>query len=105
MKQKIDLSRNGLSMFFKDWQLMIAQILWENHNTMTCGDILKVLGTNIISKSSIVHFLEDLHEDGLILKDFKTGRGGTRSAYQMKYNRKDSIKYFKETIKERLNQI
>ena len=105
MKLKMDLSKDGLFMFFKDWQLRVLKILWDSHESMTSSDINSVIGDNVISKSSIVFFLEEAFEHGLLEKTYTTGRGGTRSVYKAKYNENDSTKYISEIIIERLYQI
>ena len=101
----MDLSKDGLFMFFKGWQLRVLRILWDTDLSMSSSDIYNTIGTNEISKSSIALFLEDAFDNGLLEKNFTTGRGGTRRVYRAKYNENNLTTYLSEIISERLSLI
>lgn len=101
----MDFTKDGLFIFFKDWQLRVLKILWDTDLSMSSSDIHKTIGRNVISKSSIALFLEEAFDNGLLERNFTTGRGGTRRVYKAKYNENNVTKYFSEIITERLSRI
>jgi hypothetical protein len=86
---EMDASQQGLLMFFKDYQVEAVNYLWrapptgagsrdvwENVNHVLSGSI---------SRASIINFLNEMVDIGLLEYHEITGKGGHRRIYHHKY--------------------
>jgi len=96
---KIDLEKTGLEMFFKDWQVPIAQRLLTECTTSESAlktseltDYIQSLlneedkdkpkeEKRTISRASVIFFLQDGEEAGLFNSREETGKGGKHRLY------------------------
>ena len=106
MDMKMDLSQEGLKMFFKDYQIESLQVLWESDNGLFSRDVwVKVNNRRKepISRASIINFLNKMLDMGILSGTVLTGKGGHRTRYQTKMNEKQLKQYLKKKVKERID--
>ena len=89
MNEKIcvDFTKNGLFMFFKDYQVETFRILLTENN-QNSGDIHKHLlyiSEIMISRASVINFLErmEIGNWNLLVYSIHTGKGGHHKKYSM----------------------
>jgi hypothetical protein len=88
MIMKIDLSQEGLGMIFKPYQEKTMRYLWElsGEGASSRDAWLAVnkgsIGRDEISRVSIMNFLNDMVDEGVLQFDEVTGKGGHRRIYR-----------------------
>ena len=88
MNLKMDLSRSGLNMFFKDYQEKAMRHLWElsgeGASSREVWEAVNVgsVGRDMISRASIINFLNDMVDEGVVQYHEITGKGGYRRIYR-----------------------
>jgi len=83
-KLKVDLSKDGLDAAFAPWEVEALRIITEPpHFKYTSGTLHKKLleGGVHISQASVIYFLEDLANWGVVSKERGFGKGGERGVY------------------------
>jgi hypothetical protein len=90
MPLKLDTSKKGLEMFFKDWQVEALRYLWTVHPE---GANSRAVWTNVnhrlqgsISRASIINYLNAMVDDELLTYTETTGKGGHHRVYTIKYD-------------------
>jgi len=101
----MDLSQEGLLMFFKPYQLKALQTLWVTKEGMNTRQIWEAVGSDKISRASIINFLESAYNDGLLNKSEITGKGGHRGIYTARYDEAETKQYLRNLFIERLNRL
>ena len=88
MKVKIDLSKDGLAMFFKPYEVLAWHVLWNTPMPIGSGDVWarvsKVMGHDTISRTSIIFFLNRQCDLGFMDWNDATGKGGHCRMYYPK---------------------
>ena len=82
----IDPSKEGLEKVLRDYQIKALQIIWNSDNNgMTSREVYqavnKSLGSKTISRASIINFLNDMCDEGVLKYEEETCKGGTRRKY------------------------
>ncbi|HIH87805.1 TPA: hypothetical protein HA344_01180 [Candidatus Bathyarchaeota archaeon] len=82
----IDPSKEGLEKVLRDYQIEALQIIWNSDNKgMTSREVYQAvnrsLGNKTISRASIINFLNDMCEEGVLKFEEETCKGGTRRKY------------------------
>ena len=82
----IDPSKKGLEKVLRDYQIKALQIIWNSDNNgMTSREVYqavnKSLGSKTISRASIINFLNDMCDEGVLKYEEETCKGGTRRKY------------------------
>ena len=84
----MDLSKTGLDMFFKPYQISALKVLWNSSTPLSSREVCeKVNESMIISRASVINFLDDSVEFGLLDFVETTGKGGYRRLYSSKVSR------------------
>lgn len=94
MVKQLDLSQDGLGMFFKDWQIPLVEIIngprFTETNPLRSRDAW--LNTNkllpegqSISRASVIFFLQDLEDMGWLSSRKQSGRGGYHDVYWKRF--------------------
>ena len=81
---KVDLTKNGLDAVFTPWEIEALRIITEPpHFKYTSGTLHRKLleGGVHISQASVIYFLEDLANWGVVSKERGFGKGGERGVY------------------------
>ena len=80
---KVDLNREGITAFFKDWQVPLVEMYLKEDaeaGSAKAHQYLKDKGYKI-SRTSIIFFLQDMEEEGFLKSRGSTGKGGVRRIY------------------------
>lgn len=108
MDLTVDLSENGLEMFFRPYQIAALDLLWNNEEYLSSREVWEKVNQELsgtISRASIINFLNASVENGLL--DFKetTGKGGYRRLYIPKYSKDETSKYLSKIVKDQLQTL
>jgi predicted transcriptional regulator len=108
MNLNMDLTQDGLSMFFKDYQLEALKILWKSNPGLISREVWEQVNQNPqinISRASIINFLNDMVELGILNTTSETGKGGHRPRYSPKYDEAQAKQYLTDAVKNKLNTL
>ena len=108
MDLMIDLSETGLEMFFKPYQILSLNLLWNSEEQLSSREVwVKVndMLPGTISRASIINFLNASVENGLLNYVEITGKGGYRRLYTSKLSKEETSNYLYEIVKERLQTL
>jgi len=101
-----DVSQAGLLAVLKDWQLKAMQVVWnspEGANSRTVWlKVNKLLGSSTISRASIINFLNDMKELGVLNGDDRTGKGGHHWVYKAAMDEAAFKRFIATTLLESL---
>ena len=97
-----DASKLGLSAVLKDYEEIALRIFWESRNGLKSRAVYEQVNQRLspgsISRASIINYLEDLREMGVLSGEEKTGKGGHHWVYSPAMDESG----FKRFIAERL---
>ena len=97
-----DSSQIGLRTVLRDWQLKLLRVVWANKeglNSRTANkSVNEALGSESISRASVINFLESMREMGVLSGVEETGKGG----YHWVYSPAMDESGFKRFIAEKL---
>jgi predicted transcriptional regulator len=105
MNMKMDLTEKGLLMFFKEYQIEALEAIWGSDTGMSSREVWEAVGENSISRASVINFLEDAVENGLIEKHEVTGKGGHRGIYSSSKDKQATKEYLQTIFKNRLEDL
>ena len=106
MNLKMDLSQDGLKMFFRDYELEALKIVWRSNPGMISRDVWEQVNlSHSISRASIINFLNDMVELGLLKASEETGKGGYRSRYSPRYGEAELKQFLADSVKAKLDQL
>ena len=101
----MDMTQEGLHMFFKDYQVKTLKALWESNPGMISREVWEAVGADSISRASVINFLKDCIENDLLQVEYVTGKGGYRGIYKPKRNEAETKEYLKKAFKEKLETL
>jgi len=97
-----DASKLGLSAVLKDYEEIALRIFWESRNGLKSRAVYEQVNQRLspgsISRASIINYLEDLREMGVLHGEERTGKGGHHWVYSPAMDESG----FKRFIAERL---
>jgi len=111
LNMKFDMSERGLLTLFKPYQAALMEQIWKLNNPgrtgITSGQAYEFMKDHPDSKSraSLIFFLNDMVEEGVLEYEEKTGKGGYHRVYYPKMNRKQFAQHVVKTITEKLVEI
>jgi len=100
---KLDSSGRGLGMILKDYQEEALRYLWKvgegRSSRYVWTNVNEALaGRRTISRASIINFLNDMVEEGVLSYTETTGKGGHRRIYSPVLDETDFKKYVTKTV-------
>jgi hypothetical protein len=104
----LDLSKSGFDMFFKPYHKIVFDVLWENPeglNSRMVWELVNSRLTGSISRASIINFLSDVAELGLLEYREESGKGGFHRIYWHKYDRNGFREHIKDSVKKALQTL
>lgn len=104
----VDLSKAGLDMFFKPYQIASLELLWDSKETLSSRHVWEKVNEHIpgtISRASIINFLNASVENGLLNFVEITGKGGYRRLYSPKMSKPETSTYLSEYVQECLQTL
>jgi len=108
---KFDTSERGLHTVFKPYQAALLEHIWELNNSsrvgVTSGQAHEFLKDHPDSKSraSVIFFLNDMVEEGVLDYEERSGKGGYHRVYYPRMDREQFAKYVVETITDKLDEV
>ncbi len=106
-----DTSGEGLLTLFKPYQAFLLERIWELNSGervgVSSGDAHRFLQGHPDSKSraSVIFFLDDMVEDGVLSYEEKTGKGGYHRVYYPKMDREQFERHMVEKITRKLKEV
>ncbi len=108
MNLSLDLSETGLGMFFRPYQIISLDILWNSKETLSSRQVweqanIQLPGT--ISRASIINFLNASVENGLLDFVETTGKGGYRRLYSSKLDKLETSAFLSQKVMDSLQTL
>jgi hypothetical protein len=106
-----DTSGEGLLTLFKPYQAALLEHIWELNSServgVSSGDAYRFLRDHPDSKSraSVIIFLNDMVEEGVLEYEEESGKGGYHRVYYPKMDRKQFALHVVKTINEKLKEV
>ena len=80
-----DVSKKGLETVLRNWQIKALQAIWNNPRGMKSLNMWVKVGETLegetISRASVINFLENMREMGVLRGVEETGKGGYHWVY------------------------
>lgn len=93
MPLSLDSDKKGLEMFFKEWQVEALRYLWtvqpEGSNSRLVWENVNESLQGSISRASIINYLNEMVDEGLLTYTETTGKGGHHRVYRIAFNEKE----------------
>ena len=108
MNLVMDLSKTGLDMFFKPYQIAALKVLWHSNKPLGSREVMEEVNKNKIegiSRASIINFLNDSVELGLLDFSVASGKGGYRRLYFAKLSRFEIKSFLTRMVQEQLQTL
>jgi len=108
---KFDTSKEGLLTFFKPYQAILMEHIWELNNEektgVTSGKAYEYLQDlpEKKSRASVINFLNDMVDEGVLTYDEESGKGGFHRVYFPTMNREEFGKHALKTITDKLREV
>jgi predicted transcriptional regulator len=107
VKLEVDASQQGLRMVLKEYEEQALKVFWDDPqkeytSKLVCDRVNQRLRPGSISRASIINFLEDMVEMGVLSKRETTGKGGYRGIYSSKIGESGFKRFMAETALEAL---
>ncbi|MFA5869033.1 MAG: BlaI/MecI/CopY family transcriptional regulator [Candidatus Bathyarchaeia archaeon] len=103
---EFDTGKTGLRAVLKDYQEIAMRAIWESPEGLGSKAVWdkanEKLKGKTISRASVINFLEDMREMGVLNGVEKTGKGGHRWIYSPAMNEAEFKQYIARTILESL---
>ena len=104
----LDLTETGLAMFFKPYQIAALDLLWNKDEHLSSREVWDQVNQTLpgtISRASIINFLNDSVENGLLDYMETTGKGGYRRLYTAKWSKDETAKYLSKIVETQLQTL
>jgi len=92
----------GLRSVLREWEEIALKTVWESHEGLNsrkvCEQVNQRLSPNTISRASVITFLEDMREMGVLKGEEKTGKGGYHWVYTPAMDESGFRKYLATTL-------
>jgi hypothetical protein len=101
----LDPSKKGLGKIHRDYEILALQVVWKGSGGILSTEIwnrVKKQMDEPVSRSTIIKFLQEATDRGIIRYDLETCKGGYRRRYYVKMNEKQYHKYIVKTVVESL---
>jgi hypothetical protein len=108
---KFDMSEKGLLTLFKPYQAALLEHIWELNNPdrvgITSGQAYEFMKDHPDSKSraSLIFFLNDMVEEGVLEYEEESGKGGYHRVYYPRMDREQFAQHVVETITDKLDEV
>lgn len=111
---KFDTSKEGLHTLYKPYQVSLLEYLWELNrdervgiNSSQAHTYLQQMEDDEMRKSraSVIFFLNDMVDEGVLSYEERTGKGGHHRVYYPKMDREGFAEYVTKVISEKLEEV
>jgi hypothetical protein len=97
-----DTSKKGFEAVLKNWQIKAMNAIWDNPSGMKSlnvwNKVCEKLEGETISRASIINFLEDMREMGVLSGVEEPGKGGYHWIYSPAMDESGFKKFIVETM-------
>lgn len=84
MPLSLETDKQGFEMFFKPWQIEALRVLWSHSEGANSATVWKQVNENtLISRASIINYLNDMVDEGILNYTEVSGKGGYHRVYQL----------------------
>ena len=101
-----ETGQQGLRAVLKDYQELALREIWKSNTGLNSRKVWtqvnEKLKPSTISRASIINFLEDVRERGVLAGEEKTGKGGHHWVYTPAMNETEYKQYIINTLLESL---
>ena len=105
MDISLDLSETGLAMFFRPYMIASLDILWNSEENLSALQVWEQVNEQLlISRASIIKFLNASVDDGLLDFVEKKEKGGGR-VYSYKFTKPETKTLLSKYVAERLQTL
>ena len=104
----MDLTKTGLDMFFKPYQVIALNILWSSCDPLSSRQVWEQTNMQLpgsISRASIINFLNASVEKGLLDYVEITGKGGYRRLYSSRLTKPETSTFLTKKVRESLQTL
>ena len=107
---KFDTDKEGLHTLFRPYQALLLEHLWEINRESRVGVNSRQAHRYMldkpekISRASVINFLNDMVDEGILNYEEKTGKGGYHRIYYPKMDREEFSFYVTKLIKKKLSE-
>ena len=104
----MDLSKSGLEMFFKPYQVTTLNTLWKSLEPKSSRQVWNMVNNEMfesISRASIINFLNASVDLGFLDFIETTGKGGYRRLYSSKLSRFETNAFLSKMVEEHLQTL
>ena len=114
MMKQIDLSQDGLRVFFKPWHIPLLKMIdgdtLTERNPLRTRDawinLNKVLPKGVSrSRASVIVFLQALEKKGWLDSRQGTGKGGHRALYWKKFSLSEFVEVLKDEAEAKIRSL
>ena len=108
---KFNTKQEGLLTLFKPYQALLLEHLWDLNGKervgLNSGQAYKYLLDKPEKKSraSVIFFLNDMVDEGILDYEERTGKGGYHRVYYPKMNREEFSEHVSNLINEKLKTV
>lgn len=109
-----DTSKKGLQTLFKPYEVALLVHIWESNREERTGTssgqayrFLQQTGDSdlMLSRASVIIFLNKMVEEGVLEYEEKTGKGGRHRVYYPKMSSEQFAQHVVETITKKLTEV
>ncbi|UCD44720.1 MAG: hypothetical protein JSV27_11505 [Candidatus Bathyarchaeota archaeon] len=109
-----DTEKDGLNTIFRPYQVSLMEYIWEINKETRIGitsgqahQLLQKTGNEDLMKSraSVVIFLQDMVEEGVLENKVESGRGGYHGVYYPKKTRDEFCQHVVSSIVDKLKTL
>ena len=106
-----DTSGEGLLTLFKPYQVALMERIWELNDSGRVGVSSGQAHGYLLgypdsrSRASVIFFLNDMVEEGVLEYEEKSGKGGYHRVYYPRMDREQFALHVVETITDKLNEV
>lgn len=99
----IDPSKVGLEKVLRNYQIEALKIIWNSSNKrLSSREVFQRVNENlknrVISRASIINFLNDMCEEKILKYEEEACKGGIRRRYYARLNEEQFKKYVVKTV-------
>jgi hypothetical protein len=108
---KFDMKQEGLLTVLRPYQAVLMEHIWNLNKNERVGIISREAYQFLsgkpekMSRASVINFLNDMVEEGILGYEEKTGKGGYHRVYYPLMDRAGFQKYITEKINSKLEKV
>jgi len=108
---KFDTKQEGLETLFKPYQALLLEWIWEINENQRKGvnsgqaHVYLQDTSERKSRASVIFFLNDLVEEGVLTYEERTGKGGHHRVYYPAMNKEEYSDYVIGSINDKLSSV